>query len=246
MLPWPGYVDIPFGSWCVARWLVLAQGCAVARSPGPQGARAYSAGAWRGQDSRSCGHAAELCRYDLQTCRSADEAGDIGRAQHGRNRHYAGRRECPDSIAALVYLCAFLPRTGDSLATWASQDRESMVNPSTTERRPEGSLAIKPEFISEAFYQGCKEEDIAFARSRLVDQPMAPLLTAVETTPERWGRIPRYYIECVRDKAITLGNQREMQRHSPCRETFTIDTNHSPFLSEPEKLADILVQISNL
>jgi len=36
-----------------------------------------------------------------------------------------------------------------------------------------------------------------------------------------------------------------MQKHSSCRQTFSIDTDHSPFLSAPDKLADILSQIGN-
>jgi pimeloyl-ACP methyl ester carboxylesterase len=150
---------------------------------------------------------------------------------------------CPKHIGALVYLCAFLPRDGDSLMTWASQDQESMVNPSTTIPRADGAIDFKPEHSREAFYGNCGDEDAAFAQSRLVAQSAAPLGTPVETTAERWGRIPRYYIECERDRAITLKLQREMQKHSPCRQTFSIDTDHSPFLSAPEQLADILLRI---
>jgi hypothetical protein len=67
----------------------------------------------------------------------------------------------------------------------------------------------------------------------------------VVTTAERWGRIPRYYIECARDRAITLKLQREMQKASPCRQAFSIDTDHSPFFSAPEQLADILSRIGS-
>jgi pimeloyl-ACP methyl ester carboxylesterase len=154
--------------------------------------------------------------------------------------------KCHERIGALVYLCAFLPRNGDSLMTWASQDQESMVNPSTIDVRADGTTDFKPEFSREAFYGNCKEEDVAFARSRLVPQPGGPMGTSVQTSDERWGRKPRYYIECTRDRAITLKTQREMARHSPCRQTFSIDTDHSPFLSEPEQLAGILSQIANL
>jgi hypothetical protein len=34
-----------------------------------------------------------------------------------------------------------------------------------------------------------------------------------------------------------------MQQQSPCRETFAIDTDHSPFFSAPEQLVDILLHI---
>ena len=152
---------------------------------------------------------------------------------------------CPNQIGALVYLCAFLTRNGDSLMTWASQDRESMVNPMSVHPRPDGVLDFRPEYARDAFYGNCTDDDIAFAQSRLVTQSSSPFRTPVETTAERWGRIPRYYIECVRDRALTLSVQQEMQKYSPCRKTFAIDTDHSPFFSAPEELADILSQIGN-
>ncbi len=150
---------------------------------------------------------------------------------------------CPQRIGALVYLCAFLLRDGESLMTWAAQDQESMVNPSTTIPRADGAIDFKLEYCREAFYGNCSDDDAAFAQSRLVAQSAEPLGTPVKTTAERWGRIPRYYIECDRDRAITIQLQREMQKHSPCRQTFSIDTDHSPFLSAPEQLADILLRI---
>jgi len=152
---------------------------------------------------------------------------------------------CQERIGALVYLCAVLPRNGDSLATWASQDKESMVNPTTMDPRADGTIGFKPEYSREAFYGNCADEDVAFAQSRLGTQPGAPLGTPVQTSVEIWGRIPRYYIECERDRAITLKWQREKQKHSPCQETFSIDTDHSPFLSAPEQLADILSRIAS-
>jgi pimeloyl-ACP methyl ester carboxylesterase len=150
---------------------------------------------------------------------------------------------CDKQVAALAYVCAFLPRNGESLATWASQDQTSMVNPATTEVRADGAIEFKREYSREAFYGNCTEDDVAFAQSRLVAQAGAPLGTPVETTAEHWGRIPRYYIECARDRAIGLGLQREMQKYSPCKQTFSIDTDHSPFFSAPEQLAEILLRI---
>ena len=152
----------------------------------------------------------------------------------------------PEQVRALVYLCAFLPRNGDSLMTWASRDRESLVNPTTTLPQPDGTIRFKLECARDAFYASCSEEDAAFAESRLVAQSPQPFETPVQTTPEHWGRIPRYYIECARDRAITLMLQREMQKHSPCRQTFSIDTDHSPFFSAPEELAEILSRIDDL
>jgi pimeloyl-ACP methyl ester carboxylesterase len=153
---------------------------------------------------------------------------------------------CPKQTAALVYLCAFLPRNGESLMTWASQDRESMVNTSTVDPQADGTIGYKLEHSREAFYGNCSDEDVTFAQSRLVPQSGSPFGTPVETTPERWGRIPRYYIECLRDRAITIELQRQMQQKSPCRQTFSLETDHSPFFSSAEQLTDILSRIGSL
>jgi pimeloyl-ACP methyl ester carboxylesterase len=152
---------------------------------------------------------------------------------------------CPAKIAALVYTCAFLPRNGDSLMTWARQDPESMVNPRTMDPQPDGTIKFKLEFSRDAFYANCSSEDIQFAQPRLLAQAGAPFETPVETSAERWGKIPRYYIECARDRAITLALQRAFQIHSPCRQTFSLDTDHSPFFSTPEKLVEILSLIAS-
>ncbi len=153
---------------------------------------------------------------------------------------------CPDKVEALVYMCAFLPRNGDSLLTWAQQDAGSMVNRTTMEPRGDGTFDFSREHCREAFYALCADEDVAFAQSRLVAQSGAPFGAPIETTPERSGRIPRYYIECAYDRAITLPIQREMQKHSPCRKTFVIDTDHSPFFSAPQELAEILLEIEGM
>jgi hypothetical protein len=59
------------------------------------------------------------------------------------------------------------------------------------------------------------------------------------------GPNSRYYIEFLRDRAITLKLQQGMQKYSPCQQTFSIDTDHSPFFSAPEQLASILLQIGS-
>ena len=120
-----------------------------------------------------------------------------------------------------------------------------MVNQTSIVHQANGALTVKPEHTHEAFYGCCTDEDFDFAQSRLVPQSPEPFRMPVETSEARWGRIPRYYIECARDRAITLKLQREMQKHSPSRETFSIDTDHSPFFSTPERLADILSRIAD-
>jgi pimeloyl-ACP methyl ester carboxylesterase len=228
------------GGWCWRRLLPLLQGKGhTVVAPNLPG---------HGED-QTPGASVTLQNYTHRICEIARAQAEavilVGHSLGGVAITEAAE-QCPGNIRALVYLCAFLPRNGDSLTTWASQDVESKVNPAALEIAADGTTLFKPDAAREAFYLQCRDEDVAFAQARLVAQPPAPVRTPVATTQERWGRIPRYYIECARDRAITLKLQRAMQEQSPCRQTFSIDTDHSPFFSSPGELADIFDQIARL
>ncbi len=77
----------------------------------------------------------------------------------------------------------------------------------------------------------------------LLPQAAAPFATAVLTTAENFGRIPRVYIECLRDRAISPSVQRQMYTALPCRKVITMDTDHSPFFSAPEELVAHLTSL---
>ena len=52
--------------------------------------------------------------------------------------------------------------------------------------------------------------------------------------------MPRVYIECLHDKVIPLALQRQMHSKLPCQKVVSIDSDHSPFFSAPQKLTEIL------
>jgi pimeloyl-ACP methyl ester carboxylesterase len=152
---------------------------------------------------------------------------------------------CSDRIRALVYLCAYLPRNGESGIDLLQRDPESMINGNLAPVS-EGVVTVRSEAFHEAFYTKCSQKDEVFAIARLTPQALAPVATPVVTSAEGWGRVPRYYIECNLDRTVTLSLQRDMQAHSPCQQTFTIDTDHSPFFSAPGTLVDILDRVATL
>lgn len=225
--------------------LVLAQSRATSRGRRPRGDSSRPAGAWEDKTPTAT---VSLERYVNRVCELAIAQTEpvilLGHSLGGAIITQAAER-CPDAISALVYMCAFLPRNGESLMTWAQQDSESLVSPNLVPMG-DGVFGVKPEAIHDAFYNQCSDQDEEFAKLHLVLQAGEPFGVPMATTAERWGRIPRYYIECLRDRAITLGIQRAMLEHSPCRETFAIDTDHSPFFSAPEQLVDILLRIGRL
>ncbi len=84
---------------------------------------------------------------------------------------------------------------------------------------------------------------MARARSLLVLQALAPLLTPVSTTAERFDRVPRVYVECLLDKAVPLSVQKGMYTAMPCEKVISMHTSHSRSFSAPEELAKHLASL---
>ena len=149
----------------------------------------------------------------------------------------------PGAIRHLVYLSAYLLESGDSVAAAARRDTTSLIAPNMIPASSGVSCGLRPEILREAFYGSCREEDVAQALVNLSPEPLKPLATPLRISAERFGRVPRAYIETVRDRAVSLEAQRAMQGVLPCAPVFTLDTDHSAFLSQPEALARILISI---
>ena len=150
----------------------------------------------------------------------------------------------PDLIGGLVYLCAYLPKDGDTLSGMAGPDAPgtSLVEPVFAEDG--ATVSVTDTCVRPAFYNGCSDEDFAFAKARLRPMGVRPAMEPVRLTRERFGRVPRHYIECLQDRAIPVERQRTMVAATPCVSVHALDTGHSPFLSAPGALADILTAIA--
>jgi len=122
-------------------------------------------------------------------------------------------------------------------------DTEAVVMANLTMAEDQSYSSVKEEILKEAFYVNCSDEDIRFAQPLLVPEASAPFLTPVITTEEKFGQIPRVYISCLRDKAISPAIQEKMYTNLPCKKIFRMDTDHSPFFSAPEDLARHLLLI---
>ncbi len=179
----------------------------------------------------------------------------------------------PDRIKGLVYLAAYLVPNGRSMMDYGIQDDESLVaqNVETSISRDVLPLLVKslrrewvqrlialllPERLQshrlrravyqEALYRDCGDEITELANVLLQPEPNWPGFTELKLSGECYGRIPKVYIECLRDRAVSLKLQRQMLRDTPCDAVFSLDSSHSPFFSQPEALAELLGQSNAL
>jgi len=147
----------------------------------------------------------------------------------------------PERIARLVYVTAFLPRNGRSLLDYSATVADTALQRGIEADPAAGSLRLKSaEVARQAFYNCCDARAADAALARLVPEPMAPAATPVRTTAQRCGRVPRWYVECLEDHAITPPLQRLMLAEQPCERVLQLDADHSPFLSATAALTTIL------
>lgn len=148
----------------------------------------------------------------------------------------------PGRIAQLVYVTAFLLRDGETLLATAASADGSRIVPSLVMTQDRSAITVPDEALREGFYGECSDEDFALARLMLMPEPAAPSATPVHVTPARFGRVPRAYVECRRDRAIPLELQRRMALDSTCPVVASLDTDHSPFFSTPDALVEALLR----
>lgn len=189
-----------------------------------------------------------LASYAMKVKQAVETAGEpvvlVGHSMGGMAVTQAAEH-VPDRIRRLVYLTAMLPADGQSLRdAVAGFEGPSAIQDHLEVDEPSGTCVVDRAALRALFYGECTDADVSFATSRLVPESLAAIAAPVRITPERAGRLPRAYIECRRDGAISLALQRHMQRAVPCETVLEIDTDHSPFFSRPAELAEQLLSLA--
>jgi pimeloyl-ACP methyl ester carboxylesterase len=90
---------------------------------------------------------------------------------------------------------------------------------------------------AEAFYNTCEPAVATASAQRL--RPTAAACLMSPTGAEPWKHTPSTYVVCQQDGAIHPDFQRVMANLAGAVEEF--DTDHSPFLSTPDRLTELLV-----
>lgn len=176
--------------------------------------------------------------------------------------------QCPERVAGLVYLAAYLVPHGKSMMDYAVHDTESLVVRNVVPRLGAHGAArlgrlfrrplvrallprwlpaarqthrLLPEAYHDALYHDCPPEITAMAHALLEPEPNWPGFTPLCLSDARYGRVPRVYVQCQQDRAVTLPLQQRMVAESGCAQVYSLDSGHSPFFSQPERLVDVLV-----
>ena len=146
----------------------------------------------------------------------------------------------PDKISKLVYLCAYVPMAGKSLAEMRRMAPSQPLLDAIDVAPDRVSFTVDPTKAVEKFYHDVDPDRAAWAISQLCPQPILPQETPL--TPRH--NIPRHYIRCGDDRTIPPEFQVTMTADWPADTVTDTATSHSPFLADPAGLAAHLDRIA--
>lgn len=152
--------------------------------------------------------------------------------------------ESGGKIKQLVYVAAFVPRNGQSLVDLAGQPEGAgdMVQANVVVEGEPPIGTMPADKAGEAFYGDCSADVAKAAIKRLDKQPILAFVMPAVITDDR--PLDRRYVLTTKDNAIPPALQKKMTTDTAFEDVVEISSDHSPFLSHPKELADILVSMA--
>jgi pimeloyl-ACP methyl ester carboxylesterase len=144
-----------------------------------------------------------------------------------------------DDVAHLVYLCAVQVGEDVDLATAMTTSDELM---SAIVQGDDGAMSVDPAVAPAVFYHDCDDEVTATAVSHLRGMGFGVVQEDDDPPPAAWKQIESTYVVCSDDQTIAPESQRKMATNA--NHVVEWNTSHSPMLSRPELVADLLAGLA--
>jgi pimeloyl-ACP methyl ester carboxylesterase len=146
----------------------------------------------------------------------------------------------PEKIRALIYLCAYVPMPGKSLAEMRRMAPSQPLLDAIIVDAGRVTFRVDPAKAAQKFYHDVPQARAAQAIAQLCPQPILPQETPLQQLPD----LPRHYLRCTDDRTILPEFQQTMTKDWPADCVADLPTSHSPFLSDPALLAQHLDRIA--
>ena len=151
----------------------------------------------------------------------------------------AAAQMAPEQVSGLIYVSAYVPQPGKSLADMRRAGPRQPLAGSFVVAADRRTFGFDPMLAPALFFHDCPEAEATTAR--LCTDSVAVMETALPDTA-RAESLPRGYVICTQDRAIPPEYQSVMAdgialtEHLPC--------GHSPFLAMPERLAASIARMA--
>ncbi|MGP3722990.1 alpha/beta fold hydrolase [Cereibacter sphaeroides] len=167
----------------------------------------------------------------------------VGHSAGGFSIAAAAEAAAPGLIERLIFLCAYAPRDGASVASMRRAQARQPLRPAIRLAPDRLSYSFDPDLAGEALFHDCPPEVRAAALARMGAEPVGPQEERIRLSA-RYHAVPKHYIRCLEDRAIPPETQEAMTADWPAGSVSTLPAGHSPFLSCPEALAKRLISVA--
>jgi len=142
-----------------------------------------------------------------------------------------------DKVASIVFLDAFVPGNGDSLAAGASQP----VKDALAAAKGRGEIVLKP--VPAAVFR-VNEKDRAWVDAKCTPQPIATMEEGVKYTGGREKIAKKTYIRAKGYPSVPFDTALGKLKADSSWKTFEMTAGHDAMVDQPQELTDILMQVA--
>src|SRR6187200_576676 len=142
------------------------------------------------------------------------------------------------NVEGLVYVAAFAPDAGESLAQIGGRRAAAAVENVAPDS--DGYVWIKPDKFRESFCQDLPADE-ALVMAVTQKAPLGSTFGDAISDPA-WRAKPTWYQVSTGDRMIHPDTEREMAARMEPRETIELDASHASLASQPSAIVDLIEQ----
>jgi len=141
------------------------------------------------------------------------------------------------NVKSLIVIGGYLVKNGDSCISLSKRVFSHLTIQHDTGylvfNVDKDSLSLKQDQMKEILYNDCSDEDTSYALQNLCHEPAGIFKEYVHFTTGYYEKVPKAYLYCEKDNMMPLALQTAMVNDVHCNATFTMNTSHSPMISDP-------------
>ncbi len=154
-----------------------------------------------------------------------------------------------ERVAGVAYIAGMMLPSGVGFAELAGEAQKTYLEaagiwPHLVWSEDRQSSTVPAKAICDVFLQDLPHEQAMAAAQHFCAQPEGTRALVAEWTPERFGKLPRLYIEATQDRSVVLPVQRRMQQLVPGASVVSLDTGHVPQVVATDAVADALLSFA--
>nr|RBQ88859.1 hypothetical protein FVER53263_14107 [Fusarium verticillioides] len=145
-------------------------------------------------------------------------------------------------VTDMIFVAAFVPSENDSLAgLFGGKLPPALV--------PQSDGTLVPTDPIQLFYHDLPEEEAQWAKSTMVAHGTDVQCAPINCQKVAWRVVPLSYTICEEDQGLLSflqeGMIEKVEEQGVIVQKYRLPSSHSPFLSIPQKLASIVLEIAN-